>query len=151
MFGYKKPAGREPIDHPQLGRLTWEPQLDWWDGKMELRPGLDVTFSVAAAGGDDAPAFASATSIISWVRENDQAARRFAANSDLFETYNSSWNEGPAISPEAFAERMCLDAIIIRDDSTFTLWFNDGDMFLGHAICVEMNSDRSFSFASMQG
>jgi hypothetical protein len=151
MFGSKKPIGRAPIDHPQLGRLTWEPRLDWWDGKAELRPGLDVTFSVAPAGGDDAAAFASAVSIIAWVRENEGAARHLAASSDLFETYNSTWNEGPVISAEAFAERMSLDAITIRYDNTCTLWFNDGDMFLGHAICVEMNSDRSFAFASMQG
>ena len=43
---------------------------------------------------------------------------------------------------EQFIERLELDAVQISADGRFEFWFNDGDLFWGHAIHVTGSLDK---------
>ncbi len=148
----KMPAGKVPIAHRELGQLIWNDNIDWWDGQIELQPGLNVRFSITPQSGDDATAIAAAVTLVSWVRDNEAAARRYAATSDgLLAIHNQAWNDGPEISATEFASRLKLESISIAEAGTATLWFEDGGLFLGHTISVEVGKDRMFHNANIQG
>ena len=53
--------------------------------------------------------------------------------------------------PERFMERMELDAVQIYGDGAFEFWFNDGDLFWGHAIHVTGSLDQGPEMAQMEG
>ena len=48
-------------------------------------------------------------------------------------------------------ERMELDAVQISADGRFEFWFNDGDLFWGHAIHVTGALDQGPESAQMEG
>ena len=91
-------------------------------------------------------------------QEWDQRVRAFAAE-QLLELAND-WEQESAgneerepeeITAEQFMERMELDAVQIYGDGAFEFWFNDGDLFWGHAIHVTGSLDRGPEKAQMEG
>ena len=48
-------------------------------------------------------------------------------------------------------ERMELDAVQISAGGSFEFWFNDGDLFWGHAIHVTGALDKGPESAQMEG
>jgi len=147
----KRPSGKKPFVDPVLGTLTWNDNLDWWDARLELRPGLAISVHVApGAGEDDATAVATGRRFIDWLRSHEPDACRFAATK-LLNTHNSSWNDEEPISAQAFAERMTLDAVGIDPEGSASLYYDDGDLFWGHCILVSVTKDREFAGANIAG
>ena len=59
--------------------------------------------------------------------------------------------EPEEITREQFMERLELDAVQISADGRFEFWFNDGDLFWGHAIHVTGSLDQGPESAQMEG
>lgn len=69
--------------------------------------------------------------------------------------YYDSW-EGEEedfipLTLETFQEKISLQSIGLTEDGKFNLWYSDGDIFLGHVICVDGNIADGFTSASMEG
>ena len=88
----------------------------------------------------------------------DEKVRSFAAD-QLLEQAND-WAQDAAgnedgepeeITREQFMERLELDAVQISADGRFEFWFNDGDLFWGHAIHVTGALDQGPEMAQMEG
>ena len=86
----------------------------------------------------------------------DEKVRSFAAD-QLLEQAND-WAQDAAegeepeeITREQFMERLELDAVQISADGRFEFWFNDGDLFWGHAIHVTGALDKGPESAQMEG
>ena len=86
----------------------------------------------------------------------DEKVRSFAAD-QLLEQAND-WAQDAAegeepeeITREQFMERMELDAVQISAGGSFEFWFNDGDLFWGHAIHVTGSLDQGPESAQMEG
>ena len=85
----------------------------------------------------------------------DERVRTFAAQqlTDLANQWAQDGEEETPeeITPEDFIARMELDAIQVDDQGGFTFWFEDGEMFWGHAIRVSGTLSGGPNDAQMEG
>lgn len=84
-------------------------------------------------------------------KDIDKRVKEYAAE-NLLEDANS-WNDDadkPNIDKEEFAKLISLTSITIYEDN-ITFWFDDGDIFWGHSIVVESDSDFNFEDAHIEG
>ena len=63
----------------------------------------------------------------------------------------SEEREAEEITREDFISRMELDAVQVYEDGAFDFWFNDGDLFWGHAIHVTGSLETGPEDAQMEG
>lgn len=91
-------------------------------------------------------------------RQWDERVRAFAAEQLL--SLAKQWEEDAAdneereaeeITREQFMERMELDAVQMSQTGDFEFWFNDGDLFWGHAIRVTGSLEKGPEEAQMEG
>jgi|GEM_PF-3662931 len=82
----------------------------------------------------------------------DKRARSYACD-DLLETLNQSWiEEGDRpISERRFIKRLLLTEISISRCDSFSLYYDDDDMFWGHVVEVRFNPDHSISEVCISG
>ena len=57
----------------------------------------------------------------------------------------------PEITPKHFTERMSITELVLFDDERFCIYFDDDDMFLGHAITVYGNLSGKLEDATIEG
>ena len=90
--------------------------------------------------------------------EWDQRVRALAADKLL--SLANDWEadaagneerEAEEITRENFMSRMELDAVQAYEDGSFDFWFNDGDLFWGHAIHVTGSLEGGPEDAQMEG
>ena len=55
------------------------------------------------------------------------------------------------LTKEDFVKHMALESISIVGDGDYTLWYDSGDLFLGHLICLEGNAREGITKAVIQG
>ena len=89
-------------------------------------------------------------------QEWDRRIRSFAAGKLLELANQWAQEDGEEESPrevtqEDFMSRMELDAVQIYEDGAFDFWFNDGDLFWGHAIHVTGSLESGPEDAQMEG
>ena len=130
----KKPVS---IWVPELGTFTLNRLVNWFEAEVEWlgQPArLDID------------------------REEDwdEKVRAFAAQ-ELLDQANdwardaAEGEEPEEITREQFMERLELDAVQISAGGRFEFWFNDGDLFWGHAIHVTGSLDQGPEMAQMEG
>jgi hypothetical protein len=84
-----------------------------------------------------------------------EEAKTYAAR-EMLEGKNSGWPDEDddeneiVVTAEAFAKRMELNSVTIQNDGSMSFWFDDGDLFYGHAILVEYDG-KDWRGASIQG
>ena len=147
----KAPSGKEPIQDPVLGQLTWNDNLDWWEGQVELRPDLKVMLHIEPGEErGDAEIAAAGRQLLAWVREHEPRAREFAA-AELLDTHNDHWNDEQPISAGMFVDNMTLESISCYSGGSVELLYHDGDLFWGHCIIVSTDEVRQFTDANIAG
>lgn len=130
---------RKPVraKHPPFGILTLDRASGTMEGKaswLGRRIGLTL---VPSTGGGIEPTLEHARRLFraqkSWTK---RAADRIAA--DLYQTWREGWREDgrAGLTKKQFTSRMQLTSITVEPEGTFSLWFDDGDLFGGHAIVV---------------
>ena len=133
-----------------FGTLTWDENLEWWEGKKEIRPGQIVSVSISA---DDVPldtVLEQARQMFQHVQAAEPALRRSAADT-LLVRYNSSWNEGPPIDANTFLLRITMTAFSVYADGSAEIDYDDGNLFLGHTISLSLDENGSVQDASVNG
>lgn len=77
-----------------------------------------------------------------WLELNDESARVFCA-SKLLPLKNETWLEDQEepITEEEFIETLDLEGITAFSDESFSLYFDDNDMFWGHSIVVDVKDN----------
>ena len=77
-----------------------------------------------------------------------------SGNDWCYDAWASEAQEGEEYTPlttEEFIRRISLSEVSIENEGAFSLWFNDGDIFWGHAICVIGSKEDGFTDAAMHG
>ena len=121
------------------GRLLWR--------------GAHVELNVAA---DEPAPFAANLDIARrLLREQAQwheAALERAAT-DLLELKNENWlgDDEPPLTREQFRSKMKIQSIGVGSEGSVSFWFDDGDLFWGHVICVSGSIDEGLSEADIHG
>ena len=140
------------VDEPQLGRLTWDRGIHWFQGMVQWC-GRDVRLNVSAETPDEAkPGFEVARRLLAdseaWrVRVEDYAVAK------LLELKNDNWlgdDEAP-FDAESFKARMTLTSIGVEPDGHFSFWHDDGDLFWGHSIMVSGDLESGPTDADIPG
>lgn len=139
-----------------LGTFTLNRSVGWFEAEADwLGQPVRLDFDKDE---DRADCLAHFHALMEGQQEWDQRVRAFAAE-QLLELAND-WEQDSAgneerepeeITAEQFMERMELDAVQIYGDGAFEFWFNDGDLFWGHAIHVTGSLDRGPEKAQMEG
>ena len=149
----KKPVS---IWVPELGTFTLNRLVNWFEAEVEWL-GQPARLDIDREEDWDA-CVERAKALMADQKGWDEKVRSFAAQ-ELLEQAND-WAQDAAgnedgepeeITREQFMERMELDAVQISADGRFEFWFNDGDLFWGHAIHVTGSLDQGPEMAQMEG
>jgi hypothetical protein len=137
-----------------LGPLTWNTDLDWWEGRVELSPGHPLSLSLSVededATADPVREIAHGRRILLFLREHEPEARLVAAD-ELLEIYNAEWNEGEPLDEEEFMDRLTLDDVNVSFDGSAELFYLDDGLFAGHTVVVTVDANGNFADADVAG
>lgn len=147
----KKPVS---IWVPELGTFTLNRLVNWLEAEVEWL-GQPARLDIDREEDWDA-CVEQAKALMADQKGWDEKVRSFAAD-QLLEQAND-WAQDAAegeepeeITREQFMERLELDAVQISADGRFEFWFNDGDLFWGHAIHVTGSLEQGPEMAQMEG
>lgn len=147
----KKPVS---IWVPELGTFTLNRLVNWFEAEVEWL-GQPARLDIDREEDWDA-CVEQAKALMAGQKGWDEKVRAFAAD-QLLEQAND-WAQDAAegeepeeITREQFMERLELDAVQISAGGRFEFWFNDGDLFWGHAIHVTGSLDQGPEMAQMEG
>ena len=79
-------------------------------------------------------------------------AKQYAATS-LLAVKNGTWLDPDEleVTVEGFMERMAVESVVVNEDGSATIYFEDGDLFWGHLILVERDRNGAFGEAHIAG
>ena len=147
----KKPVS---IWVPELGTFTLNRLVNWFEAEVEWL-GQPARLDIDREEDWDA-CVEQAKALMADQKGWDEKVRSFAAD-QLLEQANdwardaAEGEEPEEITREQFMERLELDAVQISADGRFEFWFNDGDLFWGHAIHVTGSLVKGPEMAQMEG
>ena len=134
-----------------LGVFTENRSVNWY-GRDVTWLGREVGVSMEAGTTEQLEKMAGVlASLVSDASRWQTGATAYAA-SQLLELRNMDWAEDgdPALTAQQFADRMTLAYIHVPEaNGSFSLEFDDGDLFWGHRINVEGNLDGTFRNAQI--
>jgi len=140
------------MDDPDLGPMSWNEQLEWWEGSIRLTSDIPFILCVFAR-----PRETNARAItqqsrhaIERVRSLERASREYAAD-QLLEIHNSEWAQGNPISGEEFSRRLVPDSLVIHETGYAEIHFRDGGLFWGHSVSVRIQADGNLQEAVVEG
>lgn len=127
---------RQHLTHPVLGALGFDQNLDWWEGQVAFG-GAQISVYVSAGGPET---FDAAAAILG--RADCHRLRAFAAQ-ELLALHNESWlQDGDvALSVDEFVARLQPVSFCVEGGDGASFDFDDGDLFWGHAVVVEVDRD----------
>lgn len=142
---YLKPV----VIENSLGTFTLDRRYDWYEGSIDyLGKTCTVMLTVEEGSTDATAALAKLEELYADLSSVDHAARAYAADQMLENA--SDWCE-EELTREQFIERMDYPSITIEHDGSVGFMFDDGGMFAGHVIVVDMAADGSFERADIEG
>lgn len=136
----------------QLGAFVWDRRLNWFKGsttwcsvplQLMLNPRNDS---------DPRKAAAHAGKLLDEQLSWDTRIRNCAA-ARLVAICNESWRnaQDPRITAEEFVSSMTPESLEVDALGGFSLWFDDGGLFGGHAILVRGDTLRGPTHAEIAG
>jgi hypothetical protein len=152
---YNKPV---IIEDKVLGTLSLNREFDMfetnfsWNGKkvplmLEVNPESKSSWTRARS---------AAKKLVAKQETWDKAMREFAAKkltalaNDWLKEDEENKDAGP-ITEEAFAKRITLSELTITSGGSFTAYYNDDDMFWGHAVEVSGSLKKGITYANLAG
>jgi hypothetical protein len=142
----------DSMNDPDLGTLTWDERLNWWEGSIRLSSEVPFKLYIFARAGENPERMitADARRAIGRIRQRESACRRYAAD-QLLNIRNSEWSRGDVVSAEEFTRRLAPGSVEIHETGYTEIHFGDDGLFLSHSIGVRIRSDGSFQEAILEG
>jgi len=136
---------------PFFGELVFDPLVNCWEGRGSFsNAGL---IRVALDSGDlTVEAFLPAARLAFEKLERTEPQHREDAAMKLLPIRNGYWRlDGePLLDVPAFLSRMTLETIRIRVTGA-DLYYDDGDLFAGHTIYIDIDEEGRVFQASFEG
>ena len=155
---YHKPV---VIQDEVLGELTLDKDYDAFEGEIQWC-GKDVRLSLEV-NAESKPSWTRARNaakrLVTDQETWDKAMRDFAAknltglaNNWLSQDEESARDpETAPITEEEFAQRILLTEVSVSPGGRFTAYYNDDDMFWGHAVEVSGSLKKGITYANLAG
>jgi hypothetical protein len=140
------------ISTEQFGDLVLDPDVDWFEGTADWNgKAIRVVFPVDEETLQD-NALASGKSLWSDQSKWNKSIETYVVES-LLSIKNETWLEDDEteVTADQFQSRIVLETISIASDGDFEFWYNDGDLFAGHAIVVRGNLELGLIEACVEG
>jgi hypothetical protein len=148
----KTAAQNPPIDDPTIGTFTFDELLQWF---YTEQPGGTRLASLRIKTADRERAntlLDVARALLSDLEAIDRNCKQFAAHR-LLDLKNHEWREpGQVIIPEGrFIASISLESVSIDSQGAMTAYYQDGGMFGGHTIVIELGIDHTPMNADLAG
>lgn len=150
---YTKPISMEN----ELGSFVLDREFSWFEGIVNWNgTEANVYLETDEEDGDTAEqAMKVLKKVVDNIVDNDTKYREFAAQ-ELTELANEWMDESDEIdaeeiTKEIFAKRMEISEITVSPDGSLSLFYNDDDMFLGHAIEIEIEPNGEIISTNIAG
>lgn len=141
------------LSHDKLGDFDLNRQFSCFEGNILWgEEEIEVLLEIDT---EDKETWHKALENLAFIIENqeklDKEWREFSAR-ELTELAND-WAEEeiPLITEEAFAKRLEISSITIDEEGDYTIYYNDDDMFYGHSIEINGNTEKGVKSANMVG
>jgi hypothetical protein len=131
-----------------LGTLSYDKQLDWWCGTYQFGKGHKVEIHINNIEGLE-KILRTIEYKLNRICKDEETLREFAAKKLL--KLANEWNEGEKVTKEDFVSRMRLEAVEFYNDLSSGLYYNDGDLFWGHTITIDIDKNGKCTRAEFQG
>lgn len=156
---------KEVVIDNELGHFALNRDYSWFESKIDWN-GSNVTIYLKTESdlSDTADtAMNTLKKLVSNKNEFDYASREYAASEllSLANDWNVDFNEEDydenedynpkPITKEEFIKRIHLEEMIIYSNGYATLCYNDGDLFLGHVIVIQMDNNGEYGGADIEG
>jgi hypothetical protein len=131
-----------------LGTIKYDKQLDWWSGEFTPGKGQKIEIHINNIDGLE-KAIPIIEKKVVFVKKNEPKFREFAAKKLL--KLANEWAEGETVTKKDFISRMRLEAIEFYNDLSSGLYYNDGDLFWGHTITIDIDKNGKCTRAGFEG
>jgi hypothetical protein len=133
-----------------IDELVFDSETNELTGKIDFNSGnlIDVTISIEGLDKD---------LVISLVKKTYQTIKvqeenyKIKTTEELIDLHNETWNEGKSISEKEFINRIKLTGILFFCEGNAELYYDDGDLFWGHTIVVDINQNGEYESAQICG
>ena len=132
--------------------LVYDERAKGFQARIEVAgAACDLTLLDFGEGGTDA-ATALAVRIEAFLNASLDATKGYAADS-LLELKNETWRDEdePPLDAAAFVGRLTLEGVNAFSNGTFEVYFDDGDLFWGHSVRVDVDASLAFERAELVG
>jgi hypothetical protein len=119
-----------------FGTLRYDENLDSWTCSTKFQ-GKKIKLDIAV---EKDSKFEPLDRIKDILKNLEVYSFHTIAADHLLSLYNDSWNEKKTdLTHKKFASKIELTSITIETDGEASIWFKDGNLFLGHLICVSLD------------
>lgn len=142
----------------ELGLFTLNRQYSWFECNIDWN-GAKLSVSVNTDVDNDETADKAMRTLLKCAKDKlnfDNKNREYAAQ-ELLELANDwladddSEDKPDEITKEMFKDKMKMSEMTVNSDGSITLYYNDGDMFWGHAIEIDIDEDGVYESADIVG
>ncbi len=141
---YRQPPGSVPrptLRDPRFGKMRWEGSCGWWEADVDIG-GNSVLVQITASEQPDAAVMDRGWRIVERLRGGKLADIYQAAAAHFLGLYNDTWREErPRLASAEFIARLTPSSLGIDESGAVDLFLDDGDLFYGHAIALEMDGE----------
>jgi len=150
---YRKPV---ILQDEVLGELEFDKSLSSFEGHVTWK-GEEIIIYLDVDQEDKETWTEAGDAMKQFVAEQDKwdkAMREFSANelTSLANDWQSREDRNaPAITKGGFSKRIILQSIAMSSDGSFSVYYDDDGMFLGHVIMVDGNIETGVETADIGG
>lgn len=130
--------------------LTFDIDRGNYEGKVEIQKGyfIDVTISVESFDKD--LVFEVAENTFETIKVSEELYKEKIAE-DLMQLHNEVWNEGRMTNKDEFKKRIKMQGMLIFCEGNAELYYDDGYLFWGHTIVVDIDENGLYQDAQIFG
>lgn len=147
------------IEDEKLGKFVLDRKFSWFEGDVDwLGDKCSVSLETDEEDGDTAEkALCTLKELYKDLKSWDNKFRTYAADNltdlanDWLEEDDDSDHDTTAITKENFADRIQISEVSITPKGDITLYYNDDDMFWGHAVEIDANINGDISDTNIVG
>lgn len=141
--------GTSNINDPEFGLLTWDQDSDCWEGVISLEDNKSVQLYILAENEDRLAPIRIVRTHIECVTSNWLTIRK-KMEETVFEIAVNYWDV-PAKKARSVIKRLKLESLHVVPGYDTDLFFDDGGLFGGHCISVNMEMDGTVTSVALEG
>jgi hypothetical protein len=143
------------LNHPILGRLKFDTDLDWWSVNIQLNEDCWIDFLISVEETDLEHRLVVDRSVeyLEWARSHESQCRDYITDA-LLDIYNEHWAEDDGIGQlerAEFRSTIAPASLILYPDGRGIWYYHDGDLFAGHTIEIGIDPNRRYDEINLPG